>query len=341
MKKNHTIRNLILTILIFGISGGALYYYFFVRDGNVVEGIIPGIVNKNDADVKNGIYVYKNNISNDYRVFSDCVVSSIDDYIVVINDKYKTYHGSCMVMKYIKEGNISELDFSKEKDSNYTIKYNDKVYKKNEGNVSIEPGNNIDSRLTATKYSTLKFILKNTETEGNYYSFSTKLTDNFVEYVYALKYNGNNNFLLNISKGLSLYSKGYNNINDLPNLYFGTDTLTIIDKLFGNNKYNGNLLIFKESINIYNFDNYLPLKINNEVLDRNYNILHRYDQINKVYYVVFSKDNKFCDKNSSYRFYEFKITYDAKSGKYNIPDLYKKGKTDNDCNYVKKYYLEG
>ena len=35
MKKNHTIRNLILAILIFGILGGGLYYYFFVKEGNV------------------------------------------------------------------------------------------------------------------------------------------------------------------------------------------------------------------------------------------------------------------------------------------------------------------
>ena len=341
MKKNHTIRNLILAILIFGILGGGLYYYFFVKEGNVVEDIIPGIVNKKSYDVKNGIYVYKNKLDKTLQVFSGCIVGSIDDYIVVINDKYKMYHGSCMVMKYLKEGNTSELDFSKEKEKDYSIKYNNKEYKKDNGNISLVPANNVNSLLTQTKYSTLKFIINNTEVEGEYYSLSAKLMDNFVGYVYSLRYTAGNNFVLDISKDTSIYTKTFSNIKDLPRLYFGNNTLYLIERLFGNNKYNGNLLIYRENANIYNFDNYLPLKINNEVLDRNYNILHRYDSVNNVFYVVFSKDNNFCDKNSKYRFYEFKITYDGKNAKYKVPDLYKKGKNDNDCNYIKKYYLEG
>ena len=245
MNGNHTIRNLILFILIFGILGGGGYYYFFVRE-NSSDGLIKDIINnviKND--VENGIYVYKNKLSKTTNVYKGCSVSSIDDYIVVINDKYYKYHGSCMIMKYVGDGESSALKFKKEKDEAYTVELDEKVYNKDNNISEIKVGNNIISEVNKVNYNLLNFIIKNTETEGNYYDFGVDLTNSTNKYSFSLAYNKDTKqfkYSVYTSKE-EVYSENYAKIEDFPRLYFYNNNLIIVEKRQVNGVYKSNITI--------------------------------------------------------------------------------------------------
>ncbi len=337
MKKSHTIRNLLLFIIIFGIGGGLLYYYFFVKEDNDNGDVISNIFeSKKVEDVKNGIYVYKEDTDKTVTVFSNCVVSSIDDYIVVVNDKYYMYNGSCMVMNYKGTGNSNELEFIKDKDNKFKIKNNNREYSKEINPVTLINNNNIINELKKTSLDIINFVIKYTEVEGSYYNFSTVINNSVNYYNYRFSY-VDNHFNLNIS---DLYNKSFNSINDFPNIYFYNGNLVLVDKEFINDKYSSNILMYDLKSNVYNFNSILPIMINGETLDSSYNTLIRFDSVNKNFYAVFSRDNTFCNSSLDVMYYEFKLSYDYKRNGFTNVELSKKGKKEEDCSYIKKYYFK-
>ncbi len=348
MNKDHTIRNLILFILIFGILGGGGYYYFFMREGNS-GGIINTILNNSTTkDVKNGIYIYKNSLGSTTNIYRGCTVSSIDDYIVVINDKYYKYHGSCMVMKYLGEGETSSLKFNKEKEKNYTIELDKKTYNKSPKTREINVGNNIITEVQKANYSLVKYIIKHTEVEGDYYNLNVELTNSTNNYNLSLDYDNNTKlFDYRISTEAELYAGYYNNLKDLPKLYFYNGNLILVDQRLIDNIYRSNIYMYDAFNKTYDFSRSLPLKVNGVQIDNTYNIIPRYDEINKTFYVVFSKDNTFCNTKSDIMYYEFKLNYDFKTNGFKTPSFVKKAIGDKgnpedneDCKYIKKYYLK-
>ena len=344
MKKDNTIRKAIILVVLIGVIGGAIYYYFFVRENNE-GGIIPSFINgsKNVNDVKNGIYVYKEKTYKTMSFYSGCVVSSIDDYIVVINDKYKKYHGSCMILKYTGEGNTADLEFKKEKNFNYYINIEDKKYIKDTNSLELDLEKSVSNSLSKLSLSQLEFILKYAETPGNYYSFHSNITGGNDTYSINLKYdNASNSFSYVLSSESVLYDKVFSKPEDFPYLRFTNGRLNLIEHSFINNKYSSNLLVFANNTKNYSFSDSLPLKVNGETIDSSYNNLIRYDVNEGTFFVVFSRDNTFCNSESDITYYEFKLNYEYKKGKYGIPEFHKKGKKDEGCKYIKKYYgLEG
>ena len=349
MKKNHTIRNLILFILIFGILGGGGYYYFFMRDNNeggIIENILK--ISDDNNDVKNGIYVYKDKLATSTNVYTGCIVSSIDDYIVVINEKYYRYHGTCMIMNYLGTGETDKLKFNKEKDKLYTVELDNKIYNKDNNVREIITGNNISFKISRASYNLVNYIIKNTETEGNYYSFNVSLTNSTYGYNLDLEYDKQNNtFRYLINNKDTLYNQTFTSTKDFPVLYFINNNLVVVEKKFVNNIHTSNISIYNEANKTYEFINSLPLKVNGEVIDLSYNTLIRYDELNKVFYVVFSRDNTFCNTQSNIMYYEFKLKYDYKTKGLGIPEFVKKAVGDKsksedneDCKYINKYFLK-
>lgn len=349
MKKDHTILKLILFILIFGILGGGGYYYFFIRDnssGGIIENIISN--NKTTVDVKNGMYVYKEKLNTTTNVYKGCSVSSIDDYIVVINDKYYRYHGSCMNMKYLGPGETSTLKFNEEKDKPYTITFDNKTYKKDNVTKEINVGNKIITEVSKANYNLTNYIIDNTEVEGDYYDLNIELTNSTNKYNLNLTYDENTKtFKYMIITDVDLYSGYYSNTKDFPKLYFYNGNLIIVEKRLVDGVYRSNIFMYNKLENTYKFSNSLPIKVNGELIDNSYNILPRYDETGKSFYVVFSKDNTFCNTERDIMYYEFKLTYDFKTNGFGIPSYVKKAIGDKskpedneDCKYIKKYYLK-
>ena len=130
-----------------------------------------------------------------------------------------------------------------------------------------------------------------------------------------------------------------NSYNDIPFYTLFNDNLLIIDNKKDGDKYKGTFLMFTENNQSYDFYNSLPVRINDVVIDDSWNRLFRYDKEKKVVYVVFSTGNMFCN-TGGVDFYEFKLTYDYKILGFGNPDFYKKGKGNESCDYIKRYYFE-
>ena len=131
-------RILLILFIIILIAAAGIAIYSFTTHKNILGKIIDNITKETVEDYHNGIYYYEKPLGKSYNIFSGCNVSSITTYIVVMNDTYLVYDGSCLRNKIISEGKTEDLIFSVDKETNkYQITYEDKLFKKNDKVTSI------------------------------------------------------------------------------------------------------------------------------------------------------------------------------------------------------------
>ena len=340
MNNSKGIIKLILFIIVVGVLGGLGYYYYVLKDSEKTgAGVFPSLSDKKISDYKNGIYSYKLNIDGEKSLLS-CVISSIDDYLVVINEDYYLYHGNCLNMVFVNQGKTENLKFEKDNDSNYSIKLDNIVYSKDNSIDMIEVGNKVIEDNHVYSIESLKNIVKYSQFPGHYYSFNGYLNSS-ESYSFNYVYDSNfNNFQFRIAEASVFYTKYMKTFDDIPDIYNLSDYLIIVDKNKIGEEYRSELYIYSGEGRLFDYNSIFPITINGNVIDSNWNRIFRYDKDTKTAYVLFSKSKDFCDFNNNNVFYEFKLSYDYKIVGFKTPDLYKKGSSKKDCTYVKKYYLK-
>ena len=341
MKKSNIFVKLVLFIVIVGILGGGGYYYFFLREEASENGsIFPSLSSNKIEDSKNGIYVIKNKIKQARTMLKSCYVDSISDYLVVINDDYMLYHGNCLNMVFVSDGKTDKLKFEKKNDSKYIVYLDDKAYIKDDSVTNLVVSNNVLSSLGKVNYDSLKYVIDNSEYPGYYYSFSGTINSKY-NFSYNYVYDKNSNsFKFSIANEAVNYQKNMKTFNDLPEFYILNDNIVILDNNKVGNDYKGEIYIYSNEKLTFKYDSILPININGNNIDSSWNRIFRYDSSAKTLYVLFSRTSDVCDFSNSNYFYEFKLNYDYKKIGFGTPDLYKKGSTDKDCKYAKKYYLK-
>lgn len=343
MKRSSLVLKLFFFILVVGLITGFGYYYLFLENSNEGEsGIIPSLSGKKVYDVKNGVYIIKNKLEREKTLLGRCLVNSINDYLVVLNDDYMLYKGNCLNTVLISEGKSENLKFDKKNDSKYTVTLDEKTYQKDDSINEIPVVNNVIIKSPRVNYDSLKFIIDNSEYEGHYYSFSGEISSQ-KEYYYDYSYNQQlNQFSISLNNGISGYSKILKSFNDIPKFYTFNDYLLVLDEDKIGNSFSHKLYLYSEKEMIYDFNSIFPININGNVIDTNWNRMFRFDMISKTAYVVFDRDNNFCNFENGNEYYEFKLTYDYQKNGFNVPDLLKKGTKESDCDYIKKKYsMEG
>ena len=342
MKKSRGIIKIILIIIVLGVLGGFSYYYLFLHTKDTTnKELFPSLSKEKISDNKNGIYVFKTKADKSRTLLKNCVVDAINDYLVVINGNYYMYHGNCLNLVFVKQGLTETLKFEKDNNSRYSVELDDIKYNKdNSVNQLVVENKVVQGNRTSLNYDNLKAIIDYSEYPGYYYSFNGYILGN--KYLFNYVYDENfNNFRFSLSiETYQFYSKNMRSFNDIPIFYSLADNMVIIDnnnKIDGN--YRGELYVFSKNGKTYDYNSMFPIKVNDNVIDSSWNRAFRYDSINKVAYVVFSRSSDYCDYNNGNSYYEFKLNYDYVKGGFKTPDLYKKGTNSKDCTYVKKNYL--
>ena len=340
MKKSLSIITLTLIIVVFGFLAGYGYYYFFLHDDNIKEEVLPTLSTDKIKDVKNGIYIYKTNMGKSRTLLKSCVVDSINDYLVVINENYYLYRGNCLNTVFVGQGLTEKLKFEKDNDSKYTVQLDNITYNKDNSITKIVVDNNVIKNSDYIyNYDNLKAVIDYSEYNGYYYSFKGLVLRN-EKYRFKYDYdNITNSFQFSITKSeVPIYYKVMNSFNDIPNYYILNDNLAVLDNNKVGDIYKGELYIYSGTNKTYDYNSMFPLIVNGETIDSTWNRIFKYDSTNKIGYVLFSKSNDFCDFDKG-NYYEFKLYYDYKKLGFKAPDLSKKGTNAKDCSYVKNNYL--
>ena len=340
MKKSNGIIKLVLFIVVVGILSGFGYYYFFLRDTEQPGGgIFPSLSSDKVNDYKNGIYSYKTKTDRTVNLLKHCVIDSINDYLVVINEDYYVYHGNCLNMVFVTQGKTESLKFEKDNSSNYYVKFDDKTYNKDNTVKEIVVANNVLVNEKPLTHDSLKSIVKYSEYPGFYYNFNGSIASNDsfrFEFTYSKE---TNTFRLDLYNNNVHYIKDMKNLDQFPYFAILNTNLVVLDKNKIGNGYKSELYIYSEANKTYDYNSILPLSVNGNIIDASWNRIFRYDGNNKTAYVLFSKTDNVCDFSNNNVFYEFKMNYDYTKVGFKTPDLYRKGSTEKDCDYVKKYYL--
>lgn len=335
---------LFLIIIIIIVLAIILGYSFFIAKENPLEQILNNSNNKEykSVDNYNGIYAYNENLDTTYYIYSGCTITKLNYYIVVINNEYTTYKSTCMGTYLQDSGQTENLNIKEENDD-YIIEYNDHTYSKTTLVKSIEPQNSIKSSKSNINVNSYKFVIEQTEFEGNYYIYSGRI-DKL-----------NQNLTLNFSKQddnsfkLIIYSRDMKNptystiITDfeyLPDLYIFGDNLVIIEKNYLNSKSNYNFYIISDGNTSYDINDYFPITVNHKPLTTDYNRIITYDSENKEFVLLVSENDSFCTEESEsteISYYKFVITYSYLTGKFSTPEFSEVGYLNEGCGSIKKY----
>ena len=95
-------RLLLILFFIAIIAGVGIIIYSITSNKKILGDIIPINTGNTINDYHNGVYYFEEPLDRSYPVYSGCNVSSFDTYIVVMNDKYYVYYGSCIRISFIE-----------------------------------------------------------------------------------------------------------------------------------------------------------------------------------------------------------------------------------------------
>ena len=349
--KNVVKRILFILFIIIFVAIIGIIIYSVATHKNVIGNLINNITKEPEEDYHNGIYYFEKPLGKNYNVFSGCNVSAITTYVVVMNDKFLVYDGSCLRNVKIDEGKTEDLVFSVDKDTNkYQVTYKDTLFKKNDKVNRIIATNNLNTRYTTSSLETLDFIIDTVETEGNYFPINVTLNGSVKKFGLKFQYNEQAKYFTEIitSNGVAVYNRSFPKKEDRPVLSFVNNNIAVLEKdisVLNDNdfryKYNLILLTKEEAFNLRND---LPIIINGERIDMNKNI-YIVKGKNNTFKMLVGTKNTFCDDemvdSDEVSYYEFVIKYNGATDNFDSPELVKIGKYSEGCSYVKKYFLGG
>lgn len=331
---------ILIIIILIGIGiGGYFAYNTYFKNGNIND-YIP-VLNNKTKDIKNGIYVTREYYNKSVYIYDGCNVSSYDDYIVVLGNKYRRYQGNCMVMRYLGEKE-NDLDFKQDDNGNYYIELEDKKFTKDINVKKIEVGNGIVENLSRTKFTNLGFIVKNSEKEGNYFNFETEVSGfGFKTYFRFVKDVYSNKSTIELGGTGNRYTKDLYNLDDFPTINSYNSKIVILEKKQTGEGIQSTLRFFNEDGEVFNSKQILPIKVNDTIINDGWYSYFRYDSTSKKYFVIYSLYPTFCGEGENVFFYEFKLDYDYKTGGIKNTEFVKKGIGQEGCSYAQKYYMKG
>ena len=344
-------RILLILFLIILIAVAGIAVYSFTTHKNMFTKIIDNITKETVEDYHNGIYYYEVPLGKSYNIFSGCNVSSITTYIVVMNDTFLVYDGSCLRNKLINEGKTEDLVFSIDKETNkYQITYEDHIFKKNDKVNSIIATNKLITDYRTSSLETLDFIIDTVETEGDYFPINVRLSGVTKSYGLKFEYNENTKkFTESISQSENgLYSITFDKKEDRPLIYYTNNNLAILEKSKyivseENFLYRYNLVLLTRE-RAYDLKSEFPININDVRLDYSKNVYITKGK-NNTFKLIVGNENTFCneDKKDSddISYYEFVIKYNFERDNFDSPELVKIGKYNEGCGYVNKYFFGG
>ena len=345
----------IIFVLMLLLFGSYFIYKILKDDGNGIIDIFtdndPVESNDKDKDNVNGIYEFSSSLDEVKKIHKNCSVTEVKEYIAIINDLYRHYRSTCMGTFLKNSGNVTELMIQfDEKENVYKIKYDDKEFLKTTRVESIEPGNSIDSNVDKLFVEDYKYLLKETQFDGAYYSFSKQIAEGKGEYFINLSNTSDTGyFSLEITSkdNKSLYYVNFNitkDLDKLPEFYYLDGYLIVLDKAMNGDKYNDYFDILSvNSSNYYSLSSQLPIVIDGKVLDLNTkNRFVSYDARKRSIRLILGLEDKLCidefddSKKKMPLYYEFEIAYDLASKVFSKPRYVKTGYDNEGCSYINK-----
>ena len=337
-------------IVIIAVVG--IVIYSITSNKKILGDIIPVNSSNTVDDYHNGVYYFEEPLSKSYSVYNGCNVSSFDSYIVVMNDKYYAYYGSCMKNTKIDEGKTEDLVFSVDKASRkYQITYKDKVYKKNDKVNSVVESNYLAHHFNSSTLEVVDFVLKYGNDVGEYNPINVALLGCNTKYTLSFKYNEESQIFVEKIKtsDTEIYSYSYLKIDDRPQYDFIENSLAVLEKNVNNADtdnytYRYNLVLLGEGKKKFELSKEFPITINGVRIDLNKNI-YVMKKDKSTYRMLVGNNNTFCDNDKKdsedVSYYEFDIKYNYTTKNFDSPELVKIGKYSEGCNYVNKYYFGG
>ncbi len=346
MNKHKTLKIVMGIIIIVLLIGLSVLAFYFVKGGkNPIQNIIDGFKNDNAInDNYNGIYEYKEELNGSKFIFNGCNVSSINYYILVINDDFYSFKSSCMGTYPLDEGKTENLSFyENETKTNYKLTYKDHEYSRNPALNTISTNNNISKSIRDIDLDNYSLILNETEFEGNYYKISAKIKNLSSDLFFGFEKLDDNTFdiTINGSADTALYKKNIKNYDNLPTFYPFGKTLAVIEpgKTDDNNLFAYKFKAISSNGIIYDLDKMFPIVVNGVTLSTSNSIYVTYNRASRDFTLLVGYDDKMCNKDSkgtNVTYYEFQIKYDFNTGGFKTPEFTKIGYENEGCNYVNR-----
>ena len=345
MKKHGLLKFIIIVVLIILVIGGLFLAFYFINGGKSPIDIINNLSNDNGVnDNYNGIYVYKEDLNGAKYIYAGCSVSTIDYYVLVVNDDFYSFKSSCMGTYPIEEGKTEKLEIKEnEEKTNFVLRYKDHDYVKNNSIDTIETNNMIADKLSDINLTNYELILRETEFEGNYYDISARINNLSIVLMFTFNKLEDNTFDIQVKNGdTSVYKYNIKNYDILPLFYTYGKTLAVIEptKSSDNSKFAYKFKAMNNNGIVYDLDKMFPITVNGVTLTADNSVYVTYNSSQRYFTLLVGYDDKMCVENSqntNITYYEFKIEYDYLHGSFSTPVFVKYGRENEGCNYINRF----
>ena len=300
------------------------------------------------ADNLNGFYRYRESLGGTYNMFDACVISYVDNYILIVNERYSLYRSSCIGTLLLEEGNTKDLKFKESNEGTKYILKNDVQYIKNDTIKSIKISNKVKdmavhglSSVSLENYALLleesikydeNFSVSMSEfkTPGRYY-FTFK---NIEEDLYLFELWGD---VEQTEKSSPLYSFNTTKFANMPKFRAYGRNVLVLESIATSSKYSFGFKLFSEKSLLYDVKEYFPITINSHVLTANDSIYIKHNVKENDFTMIVGKDKDFCVEKSDKTdpaYYVFKLKYNYKKGNFVAPEFVKVVYKNEGCNYL-------
>lgn len=323
----------ILTVVVFVVD-------LIVNRDKKITDLIVNRDKKKINDNYNGVYTNKDDLGMNVYAFNGCSFTTINNYILVVDDNYYLYRSSCMGT-YLKEsGETKSLNIG-EYSNSYFITHNDKRFNKDTSVRSIIPNNIIAKAKDPLELNSLSVIAKETEFEGNYFNFERTIKGMNSKILVNFSRLDNGAFKLGFKyKGKVLYEYLVKSFDNMPLFHTMGSQIVMIERdnnINDASKYSYKFRVIGESGLEYDLQTYFPQIINDVTIGYNDSVYVKYDQQSRSYRILIGNDKKFCVENSTSEnvaYYEYKITFDYQTNRFKKPEFVGIGREKDGCGYV-------
>ena len=326
---------IVLCFLAFGVG------MLVKNDDNVLTDLLDNLGDNSFKDNYNGVYTYAEDLNGTKTLFKGCILSKINNHIVIINDKYYVYRSSCVGTFLMAEGNTKELAIgTNEERKSYYIKYNDLVYYKDYTVTSLEVGNEFKTYGDKIPLTDYQLLFRESQYPGDYFNVNTRKIDGLSTTIMVeFKHVEKESFKVNLydRDGINIYSYTFKDFNSMPEFYPYGAYLVIIEKDETDTKYNNNLKVVGADGLVYNLNDKFPIIVDGVTLDRNKSVHISFDQKNMYFRVLISDNRQMCYEDStdtSISYYEFMVDYNYSLKAFEKPEFVKRGFKNDSCVYI-------
>lgn len=352
MEKSRSKKTILFLCIIFLISVGAFFLYYFVtgKQNPFLKFVGNGSHEEKIEDNYNGIYSNYEELNGSKFIFSGCSISRIANYILVVDDEYYMYRSTCMGTYGKGKGKTEELEIKldEEKKSFYIYK-DDKTYDKDILVNTVNLHNKIEE-LHLIDLSTYQIFMRETQFEGNYYNLEKMAINNSSSgmLMNIIRNSETGVFSLTFNPDMMhdkqvIFQKDVSDFNYLPYFYTYGNSIAMVEVEKNANdksKYANNFVVFNKTGIIYTLKDKFPIVIDGVTLNTENSIYIKFNPAKRYFTMLVGHDDKMCDLDydgkgsDDIMYYEFSIEYDYKSNNFLEPKFQKIGRKSEGCRYV-------